>query len=98
MVRESPETGNLSKMVAKLTGNRDLRFSDLATTAKITKIVGDAWRCLETSWMALRCCYPTLRHLGHQLGSIRKVWDHFDLSFTPVEPFLEDGAGSEIDL
>ena len=44
MVRESPETGNLSKMVAKLTGNRDLRFSDLATTAKISKIVGG---CLE---------------------------------------------------
>ena len=34
MVRESPETGNLSKMVAKLTGNRDLRFSDSATAAK----------------------------------------------------------------
>ena len=48
MVRESPETGNLSKMKRKLTGNRDLRFSDSATTAKIRKIVrgmlGGAWR------------------------------------------------------
>ena len=44
MVRESPETGNLSKMKGKLAGNRDLEFSDLATTAKIRKIVRG---CLE---------------------------------------------------
>ena len=42
MVRESPEIGNLSKMEAKLAGDRDSRFSDSATTAKIRKIVGSA--------------------------------------------------------
>ena len=58
----------------------------------------DAWRRLETSWRAHRSRVPILRQLGYQLGSISKVWDHFDPAITPASPFLEYGAGSVIGL
>ena len=92
-VRESPATGNLSKMAAKLGGNREMRFSLIAKTPKIRM---STWRRLHARYGAPETTGSVLRLHRGPLGFVVKIWDHLGPVFPSDHRFPGGGDGSEI--
>ena len=92
-VRESRDTENLSKMAAKLGGNREMRFSLIAKTPKIRM---STWRRLHARYDAPETTGSVLRLHRGPLGFVVKIWDHLGPVFPSDHRFSGGGDGSEI--